>query len=90
MESRIVRGLVGISSNPLAITAETLVNYDPRKGLVILMDASERFWALIVCKAELVNIRKQDIRLLHPKPMICLSEILKGLSLVGTSRKNVH
>ena len=58
--------------------AETLANYDPKKGLVILMDASERFWVLIVYQAELVNIRKRDIRLLHPKSMIYLSGEFNG------------
>ena len=27
----------------------TLANYDPRKGIVLLIDASEDFWALNVC-----------------------------------------
>ena len=62
-----------------------LTNYDPRDGLVVLMDASETHWALILCQAQHQDIEKKDSRLLRPKPMMYLSGKFVGDWTVWTS-----
>ena len=58
-----------------------LQNYDSREGLVLFMDASHRFWSLIVAQASHADISRNNFRLLRPKPMIFLSGEFKNSQL---------